>query len=395
MWNKRHTLLLFLNSLSTGLLIPVTSLLLLSMGCTLSTLPLIMGFYCAVVIAAEVPSGIYADRRGRKRCFFLAQLFQTAFLLLLIVGQGVAAVAAAMAAMGLSRAFSSGSLDALVVDAHLAEHGEESIPACTARMSVLSNLGLATGSISGGVLYGIAGDFSLLLAAKMAVTAALLVGSLGLKEVGGRQAGKKERVTRDGLWSLLREDRAIRWLVAACVMTGVLLLPVEEFWQPRFLELQDGPAAGWLLGLIGAGSYYAAAAGTALGRRLSPRPRMRRVLLAQASGGAALVLLGCMGRWWTFLAAYFLLYMAVGWADYLSTTLMNQAVAPEHRASVLSVGSLSLQLGGVGTSVLLSVGMAAGTIAQAWVTVGVLIQIIGAAAALVLRPAASPERTGA
>lgn len=381
MWNKRHGCLLFLNSFSSGLTVPLLSLLLLAMGCTLSTLPLVVGLYSAVVIAFEVPSGIYADRRGRKHSFLLSLVLSLPALALFVLGRGMAAAVCAMVFMGLSRAFSSGSLDALTVDDFLQRDGGDALPRCIARMSILGCLGLAAGSLAGGGLYGLWG-LGAAIGAKGFVTALMLVLAAGLTEPP--RTGQSDPTVGD--WRALWHDaRAVRPLVAIGLLTGALLFSVELFWQPRFTQLLDGAGAGWLLGVLGASSYFAAAAGTALGQRLTAKPRLGLLLLSVAAGGGALALLSRADAVVWFLLGYALYYLTVGWADLLSSTLMNQAVPSDRRATLLSLSSFCLQLGGVGTSLLLSAGMTRGTIPQVWLAVGLLAAAIAAVAALVLR----------
>ena len=125
MFDKRHGLLLFLNSLAGGLLSPLLTLLLLDKGLSLAAVPLAVGLYSATAVAFELPSGMAADRWGRKNCFLLSLALLLPGLGLFILGRGTAAVLAAMAFQGLSRAFSSGSLDALAVEEFLLQNGSD------------------------------------------------------------------------------------------------------------------------------------------------------------------------------------------------------------------------------------------------------------------------------
>ena len=61
---------------------------------------------------------------------------------------------------GVSRAFSSGSLDALIIDQALQEKGEGSLPDVTARLAILEETGLAVGCILGGFLSGIGDSYN-------------------------------------------------------------------------------------------------------------------------------------------------------------------------------------------------------------------------------------------
>ena len=145
---------------------------------------------------------------------------------------------------------------------------------------------------------------------------------------------------------------------------------MEVFYQPRFTELLGGGAAGWALGTLNAGAYYAAAAGSVLGPRLVRRPTLPRLLAVTALLGVGLAGLAAAGTPVLFVAAYFAFYVIIGSTDYLTSTLMNEAAPPSQRATLLSASSLTLQLGGMAASPLLSAGAAMGTIPQVWLAAG-------------------------
>ena len=95
-----HSGILLLSYFSTGIIMPVLSLLLLSRGCTMQTLPLMLGLYSLTALFLEVPSGVFADWRGRKpTCLLSVALVMAAFMLLLSAGS-LPLVAAAMVLWG-------------------------------------------------------------------------------------------------------------------------------------------------------------------------------------------------------------------------------------------------------------------------------------------------------
>lgn len=369
MFDKRHGLLLFLNSLANGLLSPLLTLLLLDKGLSLPAVPLAVGLYSATAVAFELPSGMAADRWGRKNCFLLSLALLLPGLGLFILGRGTAAVLAAMAFQGLSRAFSSGSLDALVVEEFLLQNGPEALPRCTARISALSSIGLAVGCLAGGGAYALTGQLWAPLALKGLLVLASLALGVGLVEHPvAREEGEPNPVTR--LAATLRSRGPVRALVLYSAPLAPALFSVEVFYQPRFEQLLNSSAAGWALGALGAGAFYAAAAGSVLGPRLTRRPTLAKLLAVTALVGAGVMALGAAGAPVAFVAAYFLFYVIVGWGDYLTSSLMNEAAPPSQRATLLSASSLTLQLGGMAASPLLSAGAAVGTVPQVWLAAG-------------------------
>lgn len=369
MFDKRHGLLLFLNSLASGLLSPLLTLLLLDKGLSLAAAPLAVGLYSATAVAFELPSGMAADRWGRKNCFLISLALLLPGLGLFILGQGTAAVLAAMAFQGLSRAFSSGSLDALVVEEFLHKNGPEALPRCTARISALSSIGLAVGCLAGGGAYALTVQLWAPLALKgLLVLVSLALGAGLVEHPVSREERQPNPVAQ--LAATLRGAVPVRALVLYSAALAPALFSVEVFYQPRFEQLLNSSAAGWALGALGAGAFYAAAAGSVLGPRLTRRPTLEKLLAVTALVGAGVMALGAAGAPALFVAAYFLFYVIVGWGDYLTSSLMNEAAPPSQRATLLSASSLTLQLGGLAASPLLSAGAAVGTIPQVWLAAG-------------------------
>lgn len=374
MWDKRHGVLLFLNSFATGLLSPLLTLLLLGSGIGMAAVPLTVGLYSATTVVFEIPSGMAADRWGRKNCFLLSCVFLLPSLGLLALGRGLPAMLAAMVFLGLARAFSSGSLDALVVEEFLLKHGEEALPRCTARISALTSIGLAAGCLAGGGVYSLTGRLWAAIALKAAVVLALLALGAGLTEhpVARETANPVALLT-----ATLRGSGTVRALVLLCAAAAPPVFAVEVFYQPRFTQLLHSGAAGWALGFLSAGGYYATAAGSLLAARLG-RPTLRRLLAFTGLTGAGLAGMAAAGTPVLFVAAYFAFYAILGGTDCLTSTLLNRAAPPKQRATLLSACSLAMQLGGLAASPLLSAGAALGTIPQVWLAAG------GAVAAVML-----------
>ena len=70
-----HKILFFLNSFSTGILTPVLTLVLCSHGANISTVSVFLGIFAVTVMVLEVPSGVFADLKGRKNTFLMSHIF--------------------------------------------------------------------------------------------------------------------------------------------------------------------------------------------------------------------------------------------------------------------------------------------------------------------------------
>ena len=140
--------ILFIQSFSTGILAPALSLVLLSKGISLSDLAIVMGIYSLSVVVLEVPTGIISDIAGHKVSFVFSQALSIVSLILFIAGS-IPLIYIGSLLFGTARALSSGSLDAAYIN-EKSESGD--LTRAVSTLNLLSGVGLATGSIIGGLI---------------------------------------------------------------------------------------------------------------------------------------------------------------------------------------------------------------------------------------------------
>ena len=105
---RRYLILVALRWLPTGLLIPVTVLLALSRGLSLTEIGLVFSIQGLVVLALELPTGGLTDALGRRPILILASLVGLVSLGLLYIADSVALFAASMALQGVFRPSTAG-----------------------------------------------------------------------------------------------------------------------------------------------------------------------------------------------------------------------------------------------------------------------------------------------
>ena len=158
----------FVRMLATGIIAPVLALMLMAHGATIETVSLLVGAYSVTVVAAELPSGVLADLIGQKRVFLLSTLFGALSFGLILVSKSAPVLLLAMVVNGLSRAFASGTLDALAVN-QSRTRDNDALLQITSRFSILESAGLALGSLAGGLMAGVGSAYSLNIAANIAL----------------------------------------------------------------------------------------------------------------------------------------------------------------------------------------------------------------------------------
>lgn len=350
-----------LESAARGILIPILSLILLSKGLTLSTLPAGLGACSAAILIFELPGGLLSDWIGRKRMFLTAQISYLAALTLLLVSQSPAAAVASMLLYGIARAASSGSLDALTIDTALAVYGKDYLARITARISTVRTAGLALGSLAGGLLYqnGLSSAsqksnlFFALLAALVLTISAFITALFFTRELcppasenssheNPDPVGRKHRFIPD-----LAFSKALIPCFAAVSLMGIFISIIEPYWSPRFSELLGQDSLLWLLGLLGFSYFGVSILGAAATELLLKQQAPERLFPASyLLAASCLILLSLTGHPAIFFILYLLLYFFVGIGDTALTVSLNQETLPSLRATILSLQSFLFQLGG-------------------------------------------------
>lgn len=392
--DRRYAGLSFLQWLPVGLTMVPMVLLLLERGLSLAEVALLGVVSSVVVAVAELPTGGLADSLGRRPVLVASAVLHAGGLALLALAGRMDLLVVSAVLRGLARALASGPLDAWYVDTARAAGAvaEGALTRGLARGQVAASVGLATGTVLGGLLpflvpvdpvTGLA--LPILGAAGVELLRALL--SVGLKDA--RQRGRV-RAAVAGVWPavlaggrLAGTDAVLLRLLGVGAATGVALAAIELVTPAWLGELADEPThAALVYGALVALGFGADALGAAGSVRLRDRVGTS-IGAATAAGGLASIATGVLvlaaaleGGVALVLAAgaYLLVFTGLGAAGPLLSELLHGRVDDEHRATVLSVESLLFQgagaLGGLGAGVLVTAygapaGLAVGAAALA------------------------------
>ncbi|NLV59074.1 MAG: MFS transporter [Clostridiales bacterium] len=346
-------LILFLKNFATGIMAPVLTLALLAHGATIHTISLLIGIYSFTVIAAEFPSGIFADLYGRKNAFLLSCVLLMLSSLLMGLSQSTVLLCCAMALSGLGRAFSSGSLDALVIDG--AGAGEGALVKTTTQLSILESAGLCAGALAGGLLSQLGARYEGNLATNALIYASLIllthfsVHELPHKssaERGNSRLGLLRTQVQDSL-AFVKQRGTVRALLVLSLCTGFALICVETYWQPALSSYQPQP---WVFGATSFAGFACVILGSWMAKHLlakRPNSSIAILLLFRAVYGMALILPAFLSPQLFFISAYLMAYFFLGGGSVAENTLVNRMIPASHRASILSLFSFVVQMGGL------------------------------------------------
>jgi predicted MFS family arabinose efflux permease len=400
---RRYLVLIGLRWLSTGLLIPIYSLLMLSRGLSLIEIGLVSAIQGLVILALELPTGGLSDALGRRPVLILASVMAVLALTTLYFADSVALFAALAVLMGIFRALDSGPLEAWYVDATLAAAPGSRFESGLAAGSSVLSLAIAAGALLSGALVALDPlDTVETLGLPVLVALAVAVGNLGAVTIllsetrqaqGIRAVAASVRavpgVVRDGVM-LLRTSRVLLAVVLVELFWGFSIVAFESLFPIRLAEIVGGTtAAGALMGPVSSGAWFAAAAGAAGIAVLSRRTGVARAAIAlRILQGATIVFMGLLAGAVGVVTAYLACYAAHGASNPMQTTLLHREVDSGHRTTVLSLNSMVFHpAAAIGALVLTAVASEA-SLATAMIVGG----LVCAAAAPLYIPALRAER---
>ena len=297
--------------------------------------------YAATILLLEVPTGIVADRFGRKKLIVLAAALGCLEFLILIYAQTFWHFAAVVVLAGVATAASSGAENALLYDS-LRRHGQEALfERKLGRLYALDFGAAVLAALSGGWL---AGRFDLELNYWISLIAAAAGLGFALLLVEPPAAADDDdapipirRYVSESI-RFFRDRRDVRLVLAAAMLTGAATDFVDEFWQ-LYLDRFDvalawfGPFSAALLAMRMPGSLLA----DAMRRRLGYRAPLAVTLAAIVLGlGAAAFAPGFAGA-----AALLGVCLAAGIVEPLAAGYLHHRIEGPMRATIDSFRSLA------------------------------------------------------
>lgn len=376
--NKMHQTIIFINSFSIGIIIPVLNLILLEKGSNLQTLPLLLAIYSITALCLELPSGICADIYGRKASFLLACGFQFISFLIMIAANDLVWLIFAIMFLGLGRAFSSGSLDALFIDQATYLNGEGCLAKVTARMAVLDGAGLAAGSIAGGILSSVIGTHLI----NIIIRAALVIVIFVLCLIFVKENTNHDTKQHIPLIEHIKQGKQVifstpkfGFIFMGVFFTGFFLFTAETYWQTAFMQIPTAKNSSWLLGIITFLGFSAVAFGNIIAQKLLDRFRSKwwKVYnICRMINAICIIVFAVQKNEAGFMLWYTGVYLILGAGNVVEGTLINKLTPNYMRASILSLNSFVSQVGALCASVFSSIMILKLKFTGVWITAGVL-----------------------
>jgi DHA1 family quinolone resistance protein-like MFS transporter len=367
-------------------------------GLDLFQVGLLMGIYSLTIVLLEVPTGGLADAIGRKPVAVLAYSFMTLSSIVFLFAFSFPVILAAFILSGVGRALSSGALDAWFVDELQAADPEAALQPALAKAGTFTLLALGIGALLGSLLprffshlpadgTAVLTPFSIPIVFSIAIKIVLLALTFllvkedrhpsrasdwktGFREVPG--------MVRTGL-SLSRGNPTILLLLGATLASGLAVISLESFWQPKFAHLLGGGVSNsFLFGIVLGGSFLVGMLGNLLSTPLSRLLNERYGLVGaifQGIWGLAIILLALQTTPLLAAGFFWLAYMSMGVINSPHNTLLNREIPAEQRSSMLSIASLvgyvGAMIGGAGLGYVAEHA----SISTAWIIGGMVLVV--------------------
>lgn len=302
------------------------------------------GIYSAVIVLAEVPTGVFADRAGRRRSMLVGAIAMIGSCLVAVQADHFATFAIAEALAALSMALCSGADTAYLYDLLAAHDRTHEYARRESAASAWHLVGSALAVAAGGLLARVDLALPYLATAAVASVAAIVACLMrddrptlpAPSESGSLRVWSQQ--TFGALAEVARNSR-LAWIVGYSALVFVLLRATVYVYQPYLSERGLGPDE---IGLVFAGVYVVAAGVAYRTHDLRARfgdPRLVWTVLGVLAASFVGLAGAGSGAW--MLALLVVQAVVTGIYAPLTKPLLNREIVDSRgRAAVLSVESM-------------------------------------------------------
>jgi MFS family permease len=346
------------NALAASLIWGINTIFLLDAGLSNFEAFAANACFTAGMVLFEIPTGVVADRWGRRASFLSGTLTLAATTGLYVWLWQVHAAfiwwAIVSALLGLGFTFFSGATEAWLVDALTVTRYEGQLEGVFAHGQIVFGAMTLGGSVAGGYLaqltnLGVPYVARTAILIGMFVVALIMMHDLGFTPArGDRPMAEIKKILNSSVDYGLKVP-AVRAIMIAGMFSGGVGIYVYYALQPHLLNLWGDQTAYGIAGLVAAlvaGAQIVGGLLTPWIRRAFKR-RTSALLVLEALGVAMLVLIGLAGNFWIVVVLILLWGLVTNAGIPIRQAYLNGMIPSRQRATILSFDSLMDNAGGI------------------------------------------------
>jgi MFS family permease len=346
------------NTLAASLIWGINTIFLLDAGLNNFEAFAANAFFTAGMVLFEIPTGVVADRWGRRTSFLCGTLTLAAttglYVLLWQLHSAFVWWAIVSVLLGLGFTFFSGATDAWLVDALTATRFDGQMEGVFAHGQIVIGAMTLGGSVAGGYLaqltnLGVPYVARTAILLGMFVLAFVMMHDLGFTpDRGDRPLAEMKKILNSSVEHGLKVP-AVRAIMLAGMFSGGVAFYVFYALQPHLLNLWGNQKAYGIAGLVAAlvaGAQIVGGLLTPWIRRAVKR-RTTALLILEALAVAILALIGLVGNFWVVVGLIMLWALAAYAGAPIRQAFLNGMIPSEQRATILSFDSLLYNAGGM------------------------------------------------
>jgi MFS family permease len=348
---RNYLIIAGLYTLSTSVIWGVNTLFLLGSGLDILGVFIANAVFTGSMALFELPTGVFADTRGRRASFLLSVVIvligTLGYVSVGMAGGSLLLFCLMSVVLGLGFTFYSGAVEAWLVDALKATGYSGQLDQVFARGSIVSGGAMLIGSVGGGLLASL--DLSLPFLARAGLLAAVFGAAFfTMHDLGFTPHTMKLNELPAEMRKIAQEsiiygwkEHSVRLLIVAAFIQAIFMAWGFYAWQPYFLELL-GQNLIWVAGVVAALIALSTIVGNSLVEWITRYCGKRTTLLlwAAALQTIAAVGVGLAGSFWLALALYLVVMGTMGVWGPVRQAYLHQSIPSEQRASVISFDSL-------------------------------------------------------
>ncbi|MCD6014265.1 MAG: Major Facilitator Superfamily transporter [Solirubrobacterales bacterium] len=355
---RTYYVLLMGNTLAASLIWGINTIFLLDAGLSNLEAFAANAFFTAGMVLFEVPTGIVADKWGRRVSFLMGTITLAAttalYVLLWEIEGPFWSWAVVSLGLGLGFTFFSGAVEAWLVDALDATGFQGPLESVLAKGQIIEGTGMLAGSVAGGYLAQVS-SLGVPFVVRAAVLAAMFVVAFALMrdigftpKTGGRPWAEIKEIAANSIEYGWRVP-AVKYLMLAAPFTGGVGIYVFYALQPYLLELYGDSGAYGIAGLVAAivaGAQILGGLATPQIRKLFLR-RTSALLAAEAVSVLSLLAIGLIESFAAVIALITVWGLLFAASLPIRQAYINGLIPSAQRATILSFDSLMSSSGGV------------------------------------------------